>query len=298
MSQGFFYVSGEELLLWRRESSAQAITAKIATQELDWLLQEIADLDALSLRLESFGEREKISLTCSFPELKSLWKRRIQERVPVQYLAGMTTWRNFKLKVAPGVLIPRPETELIIEIAQQATIPKSLDYHWVDLGTGTGAIALGLAASFPSATIHAVDSSATALAIAKKNAQLTKLQERITFYHGSWWQPLSHLAGQVTGMVSNPPYIPTQELATLQPEVWQHEPHLALEGGNDGLDAIRHLIETAPQYLVTGGIWLIEMMVGQGENVVSLLSEQGNYRDIQIIRDLSQRERFVLAYRT
>ncbi len=291
------FISGEELFLWRRESLAQAIACRIATQEFDWLLQEIADLDALSLRLESFRNREKISLTCSFPELKSLWERRIQERVPVQYLAGITTWRNFKLKVSSGVLIPRPETELIIEIAQQATLPKSLDSHWVDLGTGTGAIALGLATSFPQAKIHAVDSSEAALAIAKENAQLTKLQDQINFYHGSWWQPLRHLEDKITGMVSNPPYIPTQELPTLQPEVFQHEPRLALDGGNEGLDSIRHLIQTAHKYLISGGIWLIEMMAGQGENVVAMLSEQGNYRDIQIIRDLSQIDRFVLAYR-
>ena len=292
-----FYVSGEELFLWRRESLAQAIANNIATTEVDWLLREIAGLDALSLRLESFRDRKKISLTCSFPELKLLWQRRIKERVPVQYLVGMTTWRNFKLKVAPGVLIPRPETELIIEIAQQAILPKSSNYHGVDLGTGTGAIAIGLATSFPQAKIHAVDSSLAALAIAKENAQLTHLEERIHFYHGSWWQPLSHLRNQVTVMVSNPPYIPSQELPTLQPEVFQHEPHLALDGGDDGLDAIRHLVQTAPDYLISGGIWLIEMMAGQAENVVAMLLEQGDYRDIQIIRDLSQIERFVLAYR-
>ena len=296
MSQSFD-ISGEELFLWRRESQAQAIANSIATSELDWLLLEIAGLDALSLRLESFRDRGKVSLTCSFPKLKLLWQRRIQERVPVQYLVGMTSWRNFKLKVSPGVLIPRPETELIIEIAQQAILPKSSDSHWVDLGTGTGAIALALATSFPQAKIHAVDSSLAALAIAKENAQLTKLQDRITFYHGSWWQPLSHLKNQVTVMVSNPPYIPSRELATLQPEVFQHEPHLALDGGDNGLEAIDHLIVTAPQYLISGGIWLIEMMAGQGENVVAMLLEQGDYRDVQIIRDLSQIERFVLAYR-
>ncbi len=296
MSEDFF-VWGKDLVLWRRKSLAQAIASGIATQELDWLLQEVSDLEALSLRLESFGDREKIPLTCSFSELQALWERRIKERVPVQYLAGMTTWRNFQLKVAPGVLIPRPETELIIEIAQQAIIPRSLDSHWVDLGTGTGAIAIGLAKSFPQAKIHAVDASLTALAIAKENVQLAQLQDRITFYHGNWWQPLSHLQGKVTVMVSNPPYIPTAELPMLQPEVYQHEPSLALDGGDDGLDAIRYLVKTAPQYLISGGIWLIEMMVGQGENVVKMLLEQGDYRDIQIIPDLSQKERFVLAYR-
>ncbi|ELS04186.1 protein-(glutamine-N5) methyltransferase, release factor-specific [Xenococcus sp. PCC 7305] len=291
-----FLVSGEEVFLWRRESLSEAIASGIPTQELDWLLQEMADLDALSLRLASFRDRD-VALTCSFLELKMLWERRIQERVPVQYLAQVTRWRDFKLMVAPGVLIPRPETELIIEIAQRATCPESPRAHWVDLGTGTGAIALGLTNIFPQAAIHAVDSSEVALAIAKENAQLTKLQNRVTFHHGSWWQPISHLKGQITGMVSNPPYIPTQELPTLQPEVFQHEPHLALDGGDDGLDAIRYLAQSAPNYLVSGGIWLIEMMAGQGAKVVNILSEQRDYRDIKIIQDLSQIERFVLAYR-
>lgn len=149
-----FLVSGEEVFLWRRESLSEAIASGIPTQELDWLLQEMADLDALSLRLASFRDRD-VALTCSFLELKMLWERRIQERVPVQYLAQVTRWRDFKLMVAPGVLIPRPETELIIEIAQRATCPESPRAHWVDLGTGTGAIALGLTNIFPQAAIHA-----------------------------------------------------------------------------------------------------------------------------------------------
>jgi len=297
LSQEFF-VSGQEFFLWRQESLANARCVGIAPQELDWLLQELTDLDALSLRLASFRDhREKIALTCSFSELKILWERRINERVPVQYLAQRIRWRNLELMVAPGVLIPRPETELIVDIVQREIVSELMTSPWIDLGTGTGAIALGLAASFPQAQIHAVDTSETALAIAQKNAQRTKLQNQITFYYGSWWQPLSHLRGQVAAMVSNPPYIPTQELSNLQPEVFEHEPHLALDGGDDGLDAIGHLIKTSPEYLISGGLWLVEMMAGQGENVVAMLLEQGDYQDIQIIRDLSQIDRFVLAKR-
>ena len=96
-------------------------------------------------------------------------------------------------------------------------------------------------------------------------------------------------------MVSNPPYIPSQEVLLLQPEVAQHEPHLALDGGLDGLDAIRVLIDTAPKYLQAGGIWLIEMMAGQGTAVVALLEQQGSYDDIEIINDLAGLDRFVLA---
>jgi release factor glutamine methyltransferase len=96
-------------------------------------------------------------------------------------------------------------------------------------------------------------------------------------------------------MLSNPPYIPSEQVLRLQPEVTQHEPHLALDGGVDGLAAIRLLVDTAPEYLQAGGIWLIEMMAGQGETVRDLLVAQGSYTDIQIINDLSGLDRFVLA---
>ncbi|MEN9869725.1 MAG: hypothetical protein RLZZ171_708, partial [Cyanobacteriota bacterium] len=119
----------------------------------------------------------------------------------------------------------------------------------------------------------------------------------IQFYQGSWWSPLSSLQGQITGMISNPPYIPSSQIAQLQPEVAKHEPRLALDGGDDGLNDIRYLIKTAPEYLVSGGIWLIELMVGQADIVVALLKQQGEYQDLKIFADLAGIERFVLAYR-
>jgi release factor glutamine methyltransferase len=103
--------------------------------------------------------------------------------------------------------------------------------------------------------------------------------------------------GRVSGMVSNPPYIPTDLISQLQPEVAQHEPHLALNGGGDGLDCIRHLIKTAPDYLRPGGIWLIEMMAGQAEPIVKLLQDSGYFEKIQIFPDLARIDRFVLAYK-
>ncbi len=98
-------------------------------------------------------------------------------------------------------------------------------------------------------------------------------------------------------MVSNPPYIPTSLFSQLQPEVVKHEPHLALDGGIDGLEHIRYLIETAPDYLMSGGIWLIEMMTGQAEQVEAMLQKQGSYRNIKIFADLAGIDRFALAYR-
>jgi release factor glutamine methyltransferase len=294
-----YEVSGVDLWHWRQQAQAQAIEAGIPVAEVDWLLQKLAMLDRLALRLETFKMRENIPLKLAFTDLSGLWQKRLQQKVPVQYLVGSTPWRQFSLKVAPAVLIPRPETELLIDLAVQASRHHSAlqQGHWADLGTGSGAIAIGLADAFPDAILHAVDQSAAALEIAQSNAQTLGLNNRIQFYLGSWFEPLAHLTGSLNGMVSNPPYIPTGLIATLQPEVAQHEPHTALDGGTDGLDCIRHLVNMAPCYLKSGGVWLVEMMAGQAEMVRELLEAQGSYRDIQIYPDLAEIDRFALAYR-
>lgn len=294
-------VSGKQLFLWRCQAMQAASAAGIPSVEVDWLLREMTDLDNLALRLQSYNNKEQICLKQPLEQIDRLWQRRLQQRVPVQYLSGTTPWRNFQLKVASGVLIPRPETELLIDLALKAVKESSISElakgNWVDLGTGSGAIALGLAESLPSATIHAVDVSEAALSIACENALELGMAERIRFYQGNWWKPLAALEGKVSGMVSNPPYIPTQAIALLEPEVANHEPHLALDGGFDGLDCIRYLVENSPIYLVSGGIWLIETMAGQAEIVSKLLEEQKSYHRIQIFSDLAGIERFVLAYR-
>jgi len=301
-------VSGHMLWEWRSTARQQAIAAAIAPDEVDWLLQAVAGLDRLALRLATFKDRTTIPLTRSLSELTTLWQQRIRDRVPVQYLVGVAPWRQFSLNVSPAVLIPRPETELLIDLAiaavnnraDNANIPHSTPRarrHWADLGTGSGAIAIGLATAFPDAAIHAVDLSAAALAIARSNAQRLALAERIQFYQGEWFQPLGHLKGQLSGMVANPPYIPSAMVPALQPEVALHEPHLALDGGVDGLDDIRQLVDMAPAYLKSGGVWLVEMMAGQAPSVAALLQQQGSYEHIQIHADLAGIDRFALAYR-
>ncbi|HAC63325.1 MAG TPA: peptide chain release factor N(5)-glutamine methyltransferase [Cyanothece sp. UBA12306] len=293
-------ISGQAIANWRNWAKQQAIAYKIPAHEVDWLLQEVAQLDALALRLESFKERSQISVKLPLSELTQLWETRVKERVPVQYLVGITPWRNFSLKVSSSVLIPRPETELMIDLAVKAvgeSLVTDLELgNWVDLGTGSGAIALGLAQVFPQAKIHAVDNSYSALKIAQENAIDLGFSGRINFYQGSWWNPLENLQGKVSGLLSNPPYIPTKMLSQLAPEVRENEPYLALDGGKDGLDAIRHLINTAPDYLHSGGIFLIEMMAGQGETVSQLLHDFSAYQQIKILTDLAGKERFALAY--
>jgi release factor glutamine methyltransferase len=297
-----FTVSGMQLWQWRNQAIEEAIAANVSPREVDWLLQEMTNLDRLALRLQSFQAWPQVSIQSSLEDLDMLWQRRLKDRLPIQYIAGVTPWRLFKLAVSNAVLIPRPETECLIDLAVSAVenseIKQTLETGlWADLGTGSGAIALGLAEVLPNATVYAVDVSAEALAIAQKNAQnLEHLSPRIKFYQGEWWLPLSHLKGQFSGMVSNPPYIPSGIIPSLQPEVFQHEPHLALDGGSDGLDCIRHLIEVSPDYLHSGGVWLIEMMAGQAEIVKELLENQGSYCNISIHADLAGIERFAVAY--
>jgi release factor glutamine methyltransferase len=288
-------IPGTDLWQWRTQAKQQAIAAQIPPSEVDWLLQS-AGLDRLSLRLGSFKD-PTLTLKYSLPELEQIWHTRIHTRSPLQYLVGETPWRNFLLTVSPAVLIPRPETEELVDIALASAQahPTLTRGHWADLGTGSGAIALALAEALPQATVHAVDISEAALDIARQNSDRLRLS--VQFHHGKWLEPLAFLKGKLSAMISNPPYIPQGLIADLQPEVADHEPQLALDGGEDGLDCIRHLVETAPNYLHSGGIWLIELMAGQAEIVAQLLQEQGHYQSIQIHPDLNQIERFVLATR-
>lgn len=289
-------ISGQELSQWRQQAIADLEQAQLSPKEVDIFLQAVTDLDTLSLRLQSFREREKIPLSYSWSEITKRWQKRLQSRVPLQYLLESVVWRNFTLKVSPEVLIPRPETELLIDIVGE-TVRGDDGGIWVDLGTGSGAIAIGLASILTKAEIYAIDYSQTALAIAKENIIKTGFADRIILKQGSWWTPLEKWKGQISGMLSNPPYIPSAEILDLQIEVREHEPRLALDGGEDGLTALRYLVATAPDYLRSGGLWLVEMRAGQGEKVAQMLENQGNYRQIQIINDLAGFDRFVLAER-
>lgn len=154
-----------------------------------------------------------------------LWRQRVQERVPLQYLTRAAHWRDMVLAVAPGVLIPRPETELLVDLALQAVRarPQLRSLPWADLGTGSGCLACGLARSLGAPRVFAVDRATAPVAVARANADRLGVGERVTVLQGSWAEPLLQpdlgLASGCGGLVSNPPYIPTQDLAGLQAEV-------------------------------------------------------------------------------
>ncbi|MGP1383724.1 MAG: peptide chain release factor N(5)-glutamine methyltransferase [Thainema sp.] len=302
LDQGWVHsIEGSALFQWRRQARQSAIAFDIPATELDWLLTSVTALDRLALRLGSDAQQPEIKAKVSLVELEQIWQQRVEQRMPLQYLIGSAPWRNFELVVSPAVLIPRPETESIIDLAisaiQQTELANPEQGHWADLGTGSGAIALGLAEAMPDAHIHAVDYSREALAIAQLNAERYKLRSRIQFYQGSWFEPLVHLQGQFTAILSNPPYIPSQTVLTLQAEVVEHEPHLALDGGQDGLDCIRHIVKTAALYLKPGGLLLFEIMAGQGEDVAQILQQSEGFTTVQIHPDYAGLDRFALAYR-
>ena len=288
-------ISPSDFNQWRQWAEAQAIAADISLGEINWFLQGLTSVTSLDLKLGIF---KAIDSQKGLAELSRLWEKRVADKVPVQYLVGKTHWRNLELIVTPDVLIPRPETEYLIDLAQEAATESDTNLtqgHWVDLGTGSGAIAIGLATIFTKAKIHAVDQSTAALEIAQQNAKAYNLEKHIQLYAGSWWEPLQHLQSKIQGMISNPPYIPAAMLPDLQPEVFQHEPHSALDGGDSGLEDIQILVTESPKYLVSGGIWLIELMKGQGESVAQLLKENGQYSQIKVINDLSGSDRYVMA---
>lgn len=276
-----------EWTAWRQRARQQATEAGIDPDEVDWLLREAAGLDALALQLGTPAPK-----AISLAEIEALWRRRRRDRVPLQYLVGRAPWREFELAVSPAVLIPRPETELLVELAFASGPACGV---WADVGTGSGAIAIALAAGLPEASVIATDASAAALEVARQNAEGAGVA--VEFRRGSWFAPLADLRDRLGGMVSNPPYIPSAEVDCLQPEVARYEPRSALDGGPDGLACVRHLVAAAPDYLRSGGFWGCEVMAGQAEAAIALLEQQGSYMDVRAVPDLAGIERFCVARR-
>lgn len=213
-------------------------------------------------------------------------------RIPVAYLTGEKEFFSRSLSVRPGVLVPRPETELLIEhVVEWAKERGPLTL--VDVGTGSGAIAVTLALELPQAIVLATDVSPEALKVARANAAELGVGERVHFHLGPWLAPLRDT--MVDAVVSNPPYIPSRQIETLEPEVRVHEPRLALDGGPDGLDAYRALIPQAAAQVGPGGLLALEVGAGQAESVAQLGQAagwewSGTYKDhAQIDRVVTMR---------
>lgn len=221
-------------------------------------------------------------------------ERRTQ-RVPLQHLVGFADFLDLRIRVTPDVLIPRPETEQLVLRARER-LPSRPHVQVADLGTGSGCIALAMAATRPDVRVDAFDLSGAALEVARENAVLNGLQERITFHQAGVFGPEARLVEGRTYdlIVTNPPYIPTGELADLMPEVRDHDPRLALDGGPDGLAPYRHLALLAQDWLHTGGWLLAEFGDGQAQDLHRIFAAHA-WSEISIEKDLSDRDRILIV---
>ncbi|MCK4727761.1 MAG: peptide chain release factor N(5)-glutamine methyltransferase [Desulfobacterales bacterium] len=221
-------------------------------------------------------------------------QRRIQ-REPVAYIVGKKEFWSMDLKVTSDVLIPRPETETLVETAFTIVPPEPAPppLRILDLGTGSGAIVLAIASERPGHTFYAVDRSEKALAVALDNARMRGLDKAITFLQGNWFDPVRDLGRYFDVIVSNPPYISSHEFKALPPEITQYEPREALLGGADGLEAIRLIIKQASDHMVPGGWLLFEIGHDQWAAVEKLIAGSGVYSDWSVIKDYSGHDRVV-----
>ena len=276
------------MILW----SAEYLKNKgVETGRLDaeWLLAAALGVDRLQLYLKydrplSSEEREAF---------KPLLRRRAG-REPLQYIIGRTGFRDLELQTDPRVLIPRPETEVLVqEVLDWASA--GAESVW-DMGTGAGAVALSLAAEGTWTRVVATDVSPEALSVAADNAERYDLGGHVEFREGSLFEPLEE-GERFDVIVSNPPYIAEGEKGELQPEVRDWEPPEALFAGEDGLDVIRQLVAGAPKHLLSGGLLALECGLGQAEGIAADVQATGAFGAVRIRADLTGRPRFVTAER-
>jgi release factor glutamine methyltransferase len=223
--------------------------------------------------------------------LRELVKRRGQ-REPLQHITGSTNFCGCEISVNRHALVPRPETELLAELGWQF-LPEAGAPAALDFGTGTGCIAIALAVKCPAAKITALDFSADALALAKQNATANKVTAQIDFFHGDGFAVLPGNV-QFDLIISNPPYIPSAEIATLQPEVRDFDPRAALDGGPDGLDFYRRLASEAKNFLKPDGKIMLEFGDGQTEAIKKIFEDE-KWIVEAVKEDYSHRARILIA---
>ena len=216
------------------------------------------------------------------------------KRNPIAHIIGRQPFLGLDIEVTPDVLIPRPETEeLVLECERLVKTMGQPAPKVVDLGTGSGCIAIALAQLLPQATVFATDISDKALKLAEKNAITHHVGTRVRFVREDLFSEKQGLRGWADLVVSNPPYIPSKEVDKLEPEVLK-EPRLALDGGKDGLEAVRAVAKASTKLLKSGGLIALEIGAGQGADVSTILIEAG-YKHVILKKDASGVERFAAA---
>ncbi|WOK99521.1 hypothetical protein Cni_G08233 [Canna indica] len=265
--------------------------AGLLGRELSWLLEDAS--------ASSDSSVDEVRLRVELEELYRLWRERIEKRRPFQYIVGCEHWRDLILVVKEGVLIPRPETEVVVDlVAEVQGFEKGL---WADLGTGSGAIAVGIGRMLKEGgRVLATDLSPVALEVARVNVERYELKDKIELRQGSWFEPLQDVEGELMGLVSNPPYIPSTNLSGLQAEVGQHEPKLALDGGDDGMDHLLHLCEGSSLALKSGGFFAFETNGDkQSKFIADLMTTRWRkvFHNVKMVSDFAGIKRFVTGFR-
>lgn len=311
-----FHESLTELKKWHKWAKEQASSvgsafldldngpdSTLLHRELNWLIQDAFQQPSALNPDESHDDSGMVSLRVRLVELYELWKQRIEGRRPFQYVVGCEHWRDLILSVEEGVLIPRPETEIIVDLVDEAMKEnRELENGlWADLGTGSGALAIGICRVLEgSGRVVATDVSDIAVAVASYNVQRYCLQDRVAVRRGSWYGPLKCDEGKLAGLVSNPPYIPSADIDGLQAEVSKHEPRLALDGGANGMSDLLHLSRGAASILKPGGFFAFET---NGDMQSEFLQDyintemEGSFCRLKIVSDFTGIKRFVTGYR-
>jgi release factor glutamine methyltransferase len=242
-------------------------------------------------RMQLYLQFERPLTETDLEKIRPLVKRR-GNREPLQHIIGETEFSGLKLKVDRRALVPRPETEYLVElIAGKLAAPPA---RILDLGTGTGALALALAKKYPEARVTAVDKSAEALALAKENAEALKLTDRITFLASDWFSAVT--AGEKFELiVSNPPYLTEAEMREADPEVRDHDPASALVAAAEGRADLDHILRHAPPFLTEDGMIACETGIAHHARLSEIAAESG-YARTESLRDLTGRDRYLLAF--
>jgi release factor glutamine methyltransferase len=227
--------------------------------------------------------------------------KRAGEQEPIAYLTGKSYFFNLELAVGPGVLIPRPDTETLVENVLQLirNTPGMDSPRVLDLCTGSGCIACAIASRVKTASVTAIDLSETAVAIAQKNVEQLKVADRVVVLQGDLYAPLTDTvdAQPFHLIVSNPPYIPSGQIESLDRNVRDYEPHLALDGGPDGLVIHRRILEQAAYRLLPGGHIFMEIAFDQGHCAMELMSAQPDLQNARLLKDYGGKDRVVTATR-
>lgn len=268
----------------------QAAGIEAAQREAEWLLSRLLGTAPLALYLE---ERE-VPTDRATQFLSQIDARAAGK--PLQYLMGDTEFLGERIRVAPGVFIPRPETEAIVEAAlpalrtRQARLGRPL--RLLDLGTGSGCIAVLLAKRLPPCAVVAVEVSWDALRIARQNVEQHQLTGSVHLVQGQWLKPIR---GDLDGIVSNPPYIPSRQVDQLPLDVRQ-EPRLSLDGGEDGMRIVRQVITEAPRVLRPGGLLAVECAEEQVAPLLRIASTDPRVKTVSPLHDMARRPRGLLIH--